>query len=529
MKKFFKSLTTLLLLGAMLISCQSGNSVENTTTTTTQTTTTTSPYNTTPQTPTAKNLSWADGQAFPTFKAPTGKLDAFPLDILGDAERVTITSLMGLVNAVETRMVVTDGGVKNWLSSYGYKYVETDARGKYDVIKKYASEISGVVLYSTKLNKEYMNLACTAANTMGAIPMTEQLYKTWLKKGIELPVVEDLTTLTYKSTTDIYKYLYAKYWANCNQKIVLVQRTDLYQMRDLAAACGAACIYLSCEGNEETRLFKMFLNEMKAGESMLIGWYADQERELMTVAAQCGLSCVPADFFSCPTVFSQDIPIEINDVPNAPELENKIYVAFYFSDGDNIQYNMNAMREYWNNNNGQRGKIAVNWTIAPALVDIAPGMMNYYYKSAKDTDCFVCGPSGMGYTMPMNSWGPNTGLQFRDMDDFDAYTKLTDRYVMQSGLRVVTIWDNLNAKQREIYSTNGSYLYGITVQNFTNASLSTKMTGVTNDMLFQQMTPGYFASNAEGTTPLTDVQGDIKAAVSYQKYDGTKPVFVSVS
>ena len=128
----------------------------------------------------------------------------------------------------------------------------------------------------------------------------------------------------------------------------------------------------------------------------------------------------------------------------------------------------------------------------------------------------------------MNTWGPNTGLQFRDMDKFEAYIKLTDRYVMQSGLRVVTIWDNLNNKQREIYSTTGSYLYGITVQNFTNASLSTKMTGVTNDMLFQQMTPGYFASNAEGTTPLTDIQGDIKNAVAYQKYDGTKPVFVSV-
>ena len=53
------------------------------------------------------------------------------------------------------------------------------------------------------------------------------------------------------------------------------------------------------------------------------------------------------------------------------------------------------------------------------------------------------------------------------------------------------------------------------------------MTGVVNGKLIQQMTPGYFAKNAEGTTPLTDIERDIKNAVSYQKYDGSKPVFVS--
>ena len=529
MKNVLKSILCIVLLASMLISCNNGNS--NVTETTTTTTTTTKPgpsYNTTPQTPAAKNLSWAEDQAFPTFKAPTGKLDAIPTDILSDDERVTVTCLMGLVNAVETRMVVNDGGVNNWLSTYKLKYEAADARSKYDVFKKYAPEISGVVLYSKKLNKEYMNLACTVANIKSAIPMTETVYKTWLKKGIELPVVEDLTTLEYKKTVDIYTYLYTTYWKDCDKRIVLVQRTDLYQMRDIAAATGAACIYLSCKGNEETKLFKKFLNDMTPGKSMLMGWYADQERELMVTAAQCGLSCVPADFFSCPTVFSQDIPIEINDVPDAPELENKIYVAFYFSDGDNIQYNMNAMRDYWRNNYSQRGKIAVNWTISPALVDVAPGMMNYYYTSASDSDCFVCGPSGMGYTMPINSWGPNAGAaSFRNSEDFEAYINLTNNYVMQSGLRVVTIWDNLNTTHRKIYSTNGSYLYGITVQHFTDASLGAGLTGVVNDMLFQQMTPGYFASNAEGTTPLTDLRYAIQDAVTYQKYDGKKPVFVA--
>lgn len=52
-------------------------------------------------------------------------------------------------------------------------------------------------------------------------------------------------------------------------------------------------------------------------------------------------------------------------------------------------------------------------------------------------------------------------------------------------------------------------------------------TGVTNNMLFIQLTPAYFASNAEGTTPLTQVENDIKSAVKYLRYNGKGPVFVA--
>ncbi len=528
MNKIFKCLTAGILLAATLVSCTGGGGDKTTTTQSTTATTTAPKYNTTPQTPATKALSWETGQAFPTFKSPTSKkIDAIYVDQISDEEKVAFTCLMGLVNSVEIRMAVVDGNVSKWLTQYKLTTNPHEGMEKFDLIKKYAPEISGVVLYSTKLNKEYMNLACTVANIKQAIPITEQMYKLWIKRGIELPVVADLTDLTMKKTVDIYQYLYDNYWQQCDKRFALVQRTELYQMRDLAAATGSACLYLSCAGGEETALFKKFLKDMKAGESILSGWIADQERELMTVAAQCGLSCVPGDFFSAPTLFSQDIAVDINPVPDMPELENKIYIAFYFSDGDNIQYNQAAMRDYWSGSSSSRGEVAINWTISPALVDIAPGMMNYYYNSATDKECFVCGPSGMGYTMPMNTWGANTGNNFRDNDDFEAYVKLTDNYLMKSGLRVVTIWDNLSKQQREIYTSKGTYLYGITTQHFTNGSLSARLTGVVNDMLIQQMTPGYFASNAEGTTPLTDIQGDIKGAVSYQKYDGTFPVFVA--
>lgn len=476
-----------------------------------------------------KNLDWPEKQIFPSFSEPKDDLVAFPGDVLSHNEMVALSCLQGFVNAIETRVVILDSDVEKWLGDYGYNYNKVSRDDVFTYIAELCKgAVSGVVLYSDELSKEYINLASSIGNTMNAIPLEAEAYDAWCSNGVELPVVADIRGLTYTQAFDIYKYYFDNFWQNANHKILTVQRTDLaIQMRDLASAVGGAVIYLSCGGGNETLLFKKYLSDMAPGESILTGWYADQERELMTVAAQCGMSCVPSDFFSNATVFAQDYEIEVPAVPDMPELENKIYIAYFLSDGDNIQYDMHAMREFWDKNNSKKGQVNVNWTISPALVDIAPGMMNYYYSRATETECFVSGPSGMGYTMPKNTFGANRGLQFRSGNDFKAFVNMTNNYLQKAGLRAITIWDNLSLTHRNIYSNTGTYLYGLTVQHFTNASLKAMYTGVTNDMLIIQMTPAYFSKNAEGTTPITQIGNDIKDAVKYLKYKGSAPAFVA--
>jgi len=532
MKNAVKTIIALLLLFTLLVSC--GPSSESVTTTTDggSSEPVTTDDNQTFDEPRAvakKTMKWPEGQVFPTFSEPEGKLIAFPSDVLSDLEMAALSCMEGLVNSVKTRMVILDGKTSTWLTQYGYKCTTATTGNVYDHIADlYKDSVAGVVIYSTTKSNEYLNLACSIANTMRAVPLTLSAYKKWTRKGIDLPVLADISDLTYTKQADIFQYFYDNYWENCNHDILVVQRPGLYiQMRDIAAAVGGAVVHLDCTDSAQTKLFKKFMDDMTPGQSILMGWYEDQERELMTTAAQCGLSCVPADFFSNQTVFGQDMEIAINAVPDMPELENKIYIAYYLSDGDNIQYDMGAMREYWDNNSTRRGQVAVNWTISPALAEVAPGMMNYYYSGATEKECFVCGPSGMGYTMPMNSWGANTGNNFRSEEKFTAYVQLTNKYMQKTGLRVVTIWDNLSTAQRRVYANEGTYLYGLTVQHFTNGSLGAGYTGVSHNMLFIQQTPGYFASNAEGTTPLTQIEGDIKNAVSYLKYNGSAPVFVA--
>jgi hypothetical protein len=127
------------------------------------------------------------------------------------------------------------------------------------------------------------------------------------------------------------------------------------------------------------------------------------------------------------------------------------------------------MRRIWDRSAASRGKVALNWTIAPGLVDIGPGILNYYYTTATREDCFVAGPSGMGYMMSFNTLsepGAPVGVCLADQARMDGYARLTETYLQRSGLRVVTIWDNATPTQRASYASHCRNLYGATVHNF---------------------------------------------------------------
>ena len=185
----------------------------------------------------------------------------------------------------------------------------------------------------------------------------------------------------------------------------------------------------------QRELFGKFLADMPAGNAVVLGWYTS-ERSGVTTATRFGIGTMPADHFMNATVLAGG-PHEIR-VPQAPErpaLENKLYATIFLSDGDNIQYTQHAMRRIWDRSSDVRGQMPLNWTIAPGLVDIAPGIMNYYYSTATPNDCFVCGPSGMGYAMPVNTLeepGAPLGSALDDEMRMDAYTRLTSRYLAAS-------------------------------------------------------------------------------------------------
>ncbi len=440
-----------------------------------------------------QTMNWNENRIFPAFEYDGKCLDAVESPSMTRDELVAFSSLQGIVNRNGVRILLLDmmcdQGGDTWPKTVGLSYRRTYY---YTVMQKYANEASGVVLYSEEHSRHYINLACTAASTLNAIPITRPCYEALLAHGIELSVLEDLTGLTMTTPAEIYTYQFEHYFSKNTHRIIVSQNPDeVFHLRDLIAAAGCAVLFTENRKEEERAIYRRYLAELTPGESVAIGWYTE-ERSGITTATEFGLSTVPGDLYCNFTVYAQDKPIVTRKEGDLPPLENKMYVALFVSDGDNIQYIQRFMRKYWEAQEKERGKVAINWTISPALAEVAPDMLNYYYTHSTDKDCFVSGPSGFGYAMPVNTLQEEIEAKnyVNHDEDFAEYVKLSNRYFERSGFRAVTVWDTMTENQRRIYAENAPYLYGLTVQLFTDDRESISSVEK-NGMPIKQFTPCY--------------------------------------
>lgn len=423
-------------------------------------------------------ITWPKDQALPWFSQPAASLDAVAVDQIDADERLTVSALQGLVNRVQPRVFLTqkrtEEGVDTWPESPTVRLGPRLPLSLEDLLKKYQKEVGGVVLYDPSPSSHYRNLAGTVAGIQKALPMTSQLHRRLQDQGIDFKILDNLTDLTASDPVEIYSHLYDTYWSACSRRLLFsmspsTRRGHHHYVRDLAAATGSALIWLDCRIPEQRSLMQKFLGDLTPGNSLIMGWHPT-ERSGITTASEYGISTIPCDFFQNATVYAGgDHTIEIPAAPGCSPLEGKTYLTLFISDGDNIQYNQHAMRRVWDGQREHRGKIPLNWTIAPGLVDLAPGILNYYYGTATPMDCFVAGPSGMGYLMPSNTLrepGASVGHVLSSADRMKAFAQLTDRYLGRSGLRVLTVWDQASQMHRAAYEKHCKNLLGVTVQNF---------------------------------------------------------------
>ena len=479
-----------------------------------------------------EGIAWPKGQALPIFATPASPMDGIEVQALSADEQLTFSALQGQVNRKQPRIYLLNArsgeGRDTWAktSTMDLKFNELFWRkNKYDLVKKYSKEVSGLVLYDPEKSPHYRNLAGTVAGLRKALPVTPVVLERMKEAGVELKVVDDLTNLEFTTPIEIYSHLYETYWKDCEKRLIVSARPtgrggDHHHTRDIAAAVGAAVVWLDNKDPKERDVMRKFFGDMKAGDAIALGWYTS-ERSGITTASEFGIGTLPADFYVSPSVFSgADHRINIPPVPKMPELKNKVHVALFISDGDNIQYTQHAMRMVWDRTEGMRGKMPLNWTIAPGLVDIGPGIMNYYYGHATSNDCFVTGPSGMGYMMPSNTLtepGAPVGEYTKDPERMDGYTRLTETYLQRSGLRVMTIWDNASEMQRASYEQNCRSLYGATVQNFKD--VPSVKGGVTGDrVLFDKLVIPYAGS-------VEHLSGSLTRKI--ERWDGKEPLFIA--
>jgi len=465
-----------------------------------------------------KGIIWPEGRILPQFATPAALIDLLDLGELKllPSERLLFSSLQGLVNRTKPRIMLVDKGGEGkdfWIQNCNLKVNKITA--PWDLFNKYKGEVSGLILYGSKQNEHFINLATTIAGIKDALPINDSLYQEMQKKGVAFPpVLIDLRSLQLETPLEVYEYLYKNYWKDCNKRLYISLSPHYSNfIRDLAVATRSAIIWLDIRNKKDSILADKFLNDMQQGSSFIMGWWPE-ERTGVGLGTSHGIATIAADFFENATLFAgQSHNIQIPAVPKMPKLENKIYVTFYMSDGDNIQYCEHSLAKLWGDKN--RGIIPINWTISPALLDASPQILNYYYRTATENDCFASGPSGVGYALIYDVFRNRFNLNNDSI--LDLYTRFSQPFLERCGFRAITIWDDINERQMEIYTKNCRYLYGNTREDW-DRGLPLKSFVKQDRMPFIPNLPGYTGNIEQIYKKWED---------PIRKFDGSKPLFLT--
>ncbi len=178
--------------------------------------------------------------------------------------------------------------------------------------------------------------------------------------------------------------------------------------------------------------------------SPYLGWWPGEtgENDGTELASRHGVYVVAADFSANLTVFGgvRQVTRAAAQTAPMPPLEDRTYVTFTMTDGDNLQYCQHAMRRMWDT--PERGQAPLNWTVSPLLHDAAPAILAYYQRTATPNDLLIVGPSGAGYAYP-KVWPDR---------DFPAFTRQTGHYARHLGLPVVSVLNRVAGKDRDLSS-----------------------------------------------------------------------------
>ncbi|WP_148450062.1 GxGYxYP domain-containing protein [Gorillibacterium timonense] len=416
-------------------------------------------------------------------------------------------TLQGLVNKTEPRMYKNDGSstAAFWLDALKLDY--KPVKDIWTLLDKYRSASKGLVVYDPDVPDTY-NLATTIAGLKEALVVSPSLVEKLSGEPYRYPILDDLRG-KYKTNLDVYSDLYDHYWSQTTHRVIVGLTPEMKtNLREYAIAIQASVIWLNPDVPEEEKLLSKFFADMPSGSGLYLGWWPEEGAGVRETS-KFGLATVAADWSANLTVLS-GTSREITPpkpTPTKPKLENKAYVAYFLSDGDNLQYMEGAFRSYWSS--PDRGEVPLGWTVSPLMVDAMPGVLDYLNRTATDNDVLVSGPSGLGYTYPVN-WSDDEGLA--------SFYMRTNDYMKRAGLRVLTIWNGVTAKMDE-RSANVIAKYAPSLLGFTSQGNTGQISVYDQSMPMQELNKGYGSTEGDLINP---VQGAMK------KWDRKSPLFVGV-
>ena len=223
-------------------------------------------------------------------------------------------------------------------------------------------------------------------------------------------------------------WIYANYGPRLSRDYLFSQFTTAeHHLRDFAILKNGFMFY-------EPPAVETYYANQNAG-TWAFGW-GPSEYNFFSRASRHGLFGVAADWLqgaSATSQWSVPIPRQSAHTPTTVTTDPAAhYVAFVMSDGDNVQFLTNSFyNDPWFGS-PHRGSFDMNWDICPALKDVNPLAMRYYYANAS---------SGNYKDFFVNAGGP--GLIYpSESPDISVFVAANSAAMAAADLNIISILDN---------------------------------------------------------------------------------------
>ncbi len=341
-----------------------------------------------------------------------------------NSQRITIETLQGILAQTKPQIyrVATEGYLM-WLNDLRNNYHVTvdnsfvsDFKG---LLSEFKDKISGYILSSSEAPS--LHIAISLAGIKKAIVVLPE--DETVVKSLDIPFVEDTRDKDMNWLIDNYDF---------NTNILCYQKVEkATHLGDYAAFGRSIFFFDDINSDLTTRIFSMM-----QPNSALLGW-GDDEFKLVEKASKNSIFVNPGDWaLNLSTLSNFEKETKQLKHNNSPEVIDNVHtVCFLVTDGDNIIWLLNdfATNPNWYGSSN-RSKVKIGWTMSPAMSELAPTVLNYFYNTADQSDVgrdyFVASSSGQGYMYP-DLYG-----------SLNSYTNQLNEYMKKSDLNILNIIGN---------------------------------------------------------------------------------------
>jgi hypothetical protein len=246
----------------------------------------------------------------------------------------------------------------------------------------------------------------------------------------------------WADSTAAYEWALTNLMPGCTRKVVFVTRSET-AILDYVVATRGFVFNLDFK-KDQAQIKKIFQTNGYGVGTSLMGYAGD---EANSTANPYGIGYVVSDRYSNGSFWSSFPNKTYQQSPGrAIKAEpGKVYASIMWSDGDNIAFDQGPLYKFWNESD--RGKIPVATALGPALQELNPPLLDWYYAQMTDKDELIAGPTGFQF------------VYIRDFNEslFPEWCRLNRLWCAGAGFHSARIWlaPNPSAKYTTYMRTCG--------------------------------------------------------------------------